>query len=330
MIKHEIKKITRYEYWHVWGFYAPFVPVYLYFSLLNRSLLYFCRVNPGMKYGGFFDYSKHKIQKQVPKEFRPKDCLISPGENPEKPFDYPFILKPNQSERGRNVQFVKNEKAYRLYLEKHKEEQVIAQEIIDYPLEFGVFYAKLPQEEKGRILSITGKEFLSLKGDGKTSLRMFIESNERAYFQKSYLYMKYHNRMEEILPEGEVWVLEKIGNHNRGTYFYDSFLLKTKELEEAVNAVALNLKNFYYGRFDVKAKSIEDFKKGHFKVIEVNGVNSEPTHIYDLKYSIVKAYKEVFRHLNIQQKIAQQQRGKGVRTPRMKTFVKDLVQHLNK
>ncbi|MDA9250956.1 hypothetical protein N9P53_04400 [Flavobacteriaceae bacterium] len=45
-------------------------------------------------------------------------------------------------------------------------------------------------------------------------------------------------------------------------------------------------------------------KKKGIKIIEVNGVNSEPIHIYDPKYNIFKAYKDLFLYMKIIQQIA--------------------------
>ena len=48
--------------------------------------------------------------------------------------------------------------------------------------------------------------------------------------------------------------------------------LWTRELEASFVSVADNIPGFRTGRFDVKAKSYDDFKKGHFRVVELNGV----------------------------------------------------------
>jgi hypothetical protein len=43
--------------------------------------------------------------------------------------------------------------------------------------------------------------------------------------------------------------------------------------------------------------SLEDFAKGGpFKIIEINGAGSEPTHIYDPQHSIFFAWKEIVLH----------------------------------
>lgn len=125
-------------------------------------------------------------------------------------------------------------------------------------------------------------------------------------------------------------LIEKIGNHNRGTTFLDGNTYFSEALEKNIVFVANQIPGFYYGRFDVKTRSIEAFRKGEFKVIEVNGVNSEPTHIYDPNYSFFQAFKEIKRHLKIQEKIAHFHLKNDFKTPNFLTFIKDLYSYLTK
>ena len=60
----------------------------------------------------------------------------------------------------------------------------------------------------------------------------------------------------------------------------------------------------------MKTETEEDLKNGNIKIIEINGANSEATHIYDNKYSLFTAYKEVLKTLNHQSNIALVQKRK--------------------
>src|SRR5690606_28310083 len=122
---------------------------------------------PGMKFGGFKDYSKQEILAQIPQEFIPTTTYLKNKNDFQKPA-FPSIVKPDLGERGVNVQLIKSEKDWQEY---PLNENLIVQEFIDFPLEFGIFYAKLPDENSGKILSITGKEFLTYKADGTSTLR---------------------------------------------------------------------------------------------------------------------------------------------------------------
>lgn len=253
-----------------------------------------------MKFGGFLDYSKFEVLQQISSEFRPGTKLIR-NKNQFRPNKFPFIVKPDLGERGVNVELVKNEKDWANYPLR---EDLIIQEFVDFPLEFGIFYARIPGEEKGNILSVTGKEFLAFVSDGKTTLRKFIETHPRSRNRTAYLFNKFKDELDIIYPEGTKILLEPIGNHNRGTRFFDASYLISDELTEKTDFISKQISGFHYGRFDVKAGSVEDFRKGNFIILEINGANSEPTHIYDSGFSLSEAYKEVKRHLDIQYKIS--------------------------
>jgi len=286
----------------MWVFYAPFAPYWIWNSLRSGSFSYFCKANPGMKFGGFLDYSKYEILKQIPTEFRPETTFL-PHKNQLRSLpDFPFVAKPDTGERGVNVEVIRNLSDWENYI---PEENLIIQEFIDLPVEFGVFYARLPGENAGKILSVTGKEFLKFESDGNGTLRDFIEKNTRASFRKKYLVHKFKNQLDIVYPKGKQILLEPIGNHNRGTKFYDASHLISDELTEKINAVSKEINGFYYGRFDVKSNSETEFQNGKFKILEINGSNSEPTHIYDPRFNLFEAYREVRYHLNIQFRISQ-------------------------
>jgi hypothetical protein len=301
-VKTEKPKFYEYEYWPVWLFYAPFVPYWFLKSIQSASFSYFCRVNPGMRFGGFLDYSKYDILKQIPQEFLPETQFISHKNQLRTALTFPFIAKPDWGERGVNVELIQSEEEWRNY---PLNENLIIQQYIDLPLEFGIFYVNL--EGKPQILSITGKEFMVFHSDGKTSIREFVLSNPRISSRAAYFSEKFKNEWNSVFPEGKQLVLEHIGNHNRGTRFFDASHLITERLTLKISEISKSIKGFNYGRFDVKTASEEDLKQGKFIVLEVNGANSEPTHIYDESYTLRQAYGEVKRHFDYQYQIARKQ-----------------------
>src|SRR5690606_24422615 len=176
----------------------------------------------------------------------------------------------------------------------------------------------------GEILSITGKEFLIYKADGKSTLEEFVSKNPRAFSRMSYLNEKFKMDWHTVHPKGTKILLEPIGNHNRGTRFLDASQLISPELTKAITNIANQIEGFHYGRFDIKTTSVEEFQQGKFKILEVNGANSEPTHIYDEKFSLIQAYKQVKRHLDLQYKISK----KHSKTHYSKAFYKAVIERL--
>jgi hypothetical protein len=66
---------------------------------------------------------------------------------------------------------------------------------------------------------------------------------------------------------------------------------------------------FYFGRYDIRTPSVEDFQQGrNFKVVELNGVTSEATHIYDPRNSLWDAYRVLFAQWRIAFEIGAQNR----------------------
>lgn len=293
------RKITEFEYWPYKLLYAPFVPYWIWNSIKAGSFSYFCRANPGIRFGGFLDYSKSEILAQVPDEFKAETKFLKHKNDLTELPDFPFIVKPDLGERGVNVELIADKKNWENYKIK---ENLIIQEYIGLPYEFGIFYVKISGQSV--ILSITGKEFLKFRSDGKASLKNFVISNPRCVHRVDYLSNKFKDDWEKIHPKGKEILLEPIGNHNRGTRFFDASNLISEELIKNIEKIASAIKGFNYGRMDVKSESPEALKKGKFKILEVNGSNSEPTHIYDSNYSLWKAYGEIKRHLDIQYEIS--------------------------
>ena len=72
----------------------------------------------------------------------------------------------------------------------------------------------------------------------------------------------------------------------------------TKKLEETFDALSMAIPGWYYGRVDIKYTNFADLENGaDFKILEINGILSEPTHIYDAEsYTYFKALKAVRTH----------------------------------
>jgi hypothetical protein len=102
------------------------------------------------------------------------------------------------------------------------------------------------------------------------------------------------------LPLYEKLVLEPIGNHCRGTKFLNGNYLINSNLVQVFDKIAKPIDGFYIGRFDLKVNSIEDLNDGlNIKIMELNGVSSEPAHIYDPTTFIFKAYQALFNHYKL-------------------------------
>ncbi len=331
-----ITKWLRFEFWPFWFFYIPVYGYGIYLALKARSFAYFTTANPAMKYGGAFGMDKIDILSYIDLQYIPKGFMCKADKDAdyicnmisEKGFDFPIICKPNVGERGIGVEKIDKKKELIDFMKK-QEEDILVQEFISYPIELGVFYHRYPISKKDGITSVVKKEFLQIIGNGRSKFGDLVTKNQRAKGRLSYLKEKYHTKWNHIVPSGITYKLEPIGNHNRGTKFIDGNHLINDQLLSVFRDIAKNIDGFYYGRFDLKVKSLDDLYKGkNIKIIELNGTNSEPAHIYDPNYSLIKAYKEIIKHIRLAYEISMENRKLGHKPDPILKVLKALYQHL--
>lgn len=299
-------KVFKWEFWPFWFFYVPVYVKYLWYSLRAGSMTFFSAANPAMYLGGFSMYSKHSILLGIEEKYLPKMCFLTHEDCvsaelvKEKltsaKIDYPFVLKPDKGERGFGVEKISEKSELIQYLSTVKG-NIIAQEYISYPLELGIMYHRFPDEKSGKVTSVVQKKFLSVTGDGRHSLLELINKGERTRYYTKMLQEKYAKELQNVLPKGYYKELISIGNHVRGTMFLNANHLINNQLQVVMDAIAVPIKGFYFGRFDLRVTSIEELYQGkNIKIMELNGANSEPAHIYDPSMKLFKAYGFLFRH----------------------------------
>ncbi len=325
-------KWTNYEYWPLPFLYAPTLFHLIYLALKSRSLTFFSLVNPVEEFGGFFGAEKNKVLDKIQSKYLPTTFSISVGDSLNvvenqlfvHNIDYPFIVKPNSGERGVNVELMSTREDLVAYL-KVIDRDCVIQEFIQAPIELGVFYYRLPDKSKSEITGIVDKKLLTMVGDGKSTILQLMEESDRARFQIKRISEKDPEVGNKILEKGEAYILEPIGNHNRGTMFVDGSDIISERLVQVFDDIASTIPGFYYGRLDVKIDSLEQMNNGNgIKVLEINGVYAEPAHIYDPKHNLFFAYKEIFRHYKIAYNIALQNKKRGFKSISFRLFRKML------
>lgn len=327
LIVSRLRRMWRWEFWPPWVFYPPVVAYVLWLGLKHRSLTLFTCANTAIPSGGTIGESKMEIlrglsstaasQKQIARA-----CLLSARIDAEARVEsarafmsayglaFPVVLKPDAGQRGSGVAVVRNEVQLREYL-SHTRGDVIIQEYAP-GFEFGVFYCRMPEEERGRIFSVTEKRFPTVKGDGASTLETLILKDERAVSMARVYLSLHRERLGDVLRAGETFQLVELGTHCRGAVFLDGAWVKTDELERTIDELCRGFDGFYFGRFDIRAASIEEFRRGSgFKVVELNGVTSEATHIYDPRNGLLYAYRTLFEQWRIAFRIGARNRARG-------------------
>lgn len=327
------KRIGRWEYWPTLPLYLPVLPVICWLALRYRSLSLVTAVNPGMPSGGFVLDSKSEILHSLESSGRVATFALIPKqlqENErlkrlrrivsEKDFTYPIVLKPDFGERGSGVLIARDEKACVTYLAKATQDTIVQEYISG--VEFGVFYERAPGEENGRITGITHKASTTVIGDGKSSLERLILADKRAVAQAPVFLELQASRLGEIIPCGETIALNFIGTHSRGSLFLDACDARTTAMEAAIDTASKHFAGFHFGRYDIRCPSLEALRRGeNFYIVELNGVTSEPTHIYDPRHSVFHAWKALARQWSRAYRIAAENRKNGASPMALKTLI---------
>ncbi|MEM8483979.1 MAG: alpha/beta fold hydrolase [Bacteroidota bacterium] len=320
------RRRRQWEFWPMWQFYPPIVLYVLYLGLRYRSFTLFTAANPGIDLGGLVGESKADILNKLAdsSKYVARFAAIPARKNvadrvekvtrfmAEADLTYPIILKPDTGERGKEVAKVYNEGEVALYLESYTM-PAIAQAYAPGQ-EFGVFYYRYPESPKGALFSITDKQFPSVTGNGKHNLRRLIMDDERAVCMAKHYFKANQERLFDVPDTGEVIQLIDIGTHSRGSVFLDGTAIETPALAEAIDQISKSFDGFYFGRYDIRTPNLEDFQRGeNFKIVELNGVTSEATHIYDPKHSLFEAYRILRAQWRIAFEIGDQNRKRGVK-----------------
>ncbi len=318
------RRLTRWEFWPMWAFYPPVVCYIAYLALKYRSLTLFTVCNPALPASGFVGESKAQILHGLrhAAEFIPRYQLLPASSNSDErvaqarqflhtqQLAYPIVLKPDVGERGNGVQVIRSDEQLAQYLQACAHDTILQEYAPG--AEFGVFYYRYPEEARGHIFSITKKKFPVITGDGKSTLEQLIWEDERAVCMAQFYCDKQGDRLWDVPQAGAQIQLVEIGAHSKGTIFLDGMHYKTAALERAIDRLCHNFAGFYFGRFDLRVPSVEALQQGRdFKIIELNGVTSEATSIYDPKNSVFAAYRVLCEQWRIAFAIAAKNRERG-------------------
>ena len=327
------RRLTKWEFWPAWAFYPPIVLWICWLALRHRGATTWCAANPGIENGGVVGESKTAILAAL--------ATSSPGADAVPPFiglpialgaeervrrfeafraqhalEFPIVVKPDAGQRGSGVLVARDAASAHAYL-REAPLDLVAQAYAPGQ-EFGVFYARLPSEPHGRIISITEKHLATVTGDGVHTLEELVLADPRAVCMADYYLHKNHRHVNDVLSAGEVRALGDLGTHARGAIFLDAGELATPQLTAAIDALSHGFDGFHFGRYDLRAPSREALARGEaLRVIELNGVTSESTHVYDPKHSVLYGWRTFGAQWSLAFAIGAQNRARGAKVPRI-------------
>lgn len=309
----------NWELWPFWLRYLFISPVWLWYCIRARSLWFFTPSNPAITFGGFEGEGKREMYELLPKYLYPKTIFIQPAESFEQVkarvqaagFLYPYCTKPDVGMKGLLFRKIDTETDLAHY---HQQVPVayMVQELINDPLEVSVFYYRHPKEEKGVISGFIQKELMDVTGDGQHTLLQLIQQHPKAKHREEEMRVKHKDHLERVLAPEEKYPLTYAANLNRGARFTNLSHLVDERLLRVFDDLSKAAK-FYYGRYDIKCRSIEELKQGkHFSILEFNGSGAEPNHVYNTGYSLFAAQRVFLTHWNVLYHISRYNQAQGI------------------
>ena len=310
--------IKKYEFWNPRIFEFPYY-VYLAWHCLIRGLSIrgLAKANYALDHGEIGLGSKLESQLAFDQRFFMVSALVeeSWSDDKKKAFildfaeehGYPLILKSNVGCVGKGIAKVKNQED----VDKHTPRLMgdyILQKFTDNSYECGVFYVR--QNGQPKISGINKKHFPTVVGNGRDSILTLAQDHYRYTAHWDSFLQEIDT--DQVLNDGEEKRLSFIGSHTLGCKFTDDTHLNTPELEAAIFELFESQPGFNFGRVDVKSADQAAFQRGEFVVIEVNGVASLPTNMFDPKFSIWQAYKIFLEHGKYLVEIATEHRNQNM------------------
>lgn len=204
--------------------------------------------------------------------------------------EFPFVLKPLFGAHSRGVRKVSSLEEIATAM---GEEPMVLQPYVDAPKEYGINVMRVGPRLK--ISGLTEVPVRTVWGDGTRCLRVLADEKYDPTVA---------SRIENgawTPPDGKHVPLQVAASPGEGPSCRDITDEVTPELRAACEQAADQI-GLRFGRFDVKAESLEALQKGEFYVLEANGSPSLNLTLYDDRYPLsvkierLRAHWEEFFH----------------------------------
>ena len=283
-----MKRLLRRRHWRAkWLVYVPLAFYVVWLMLRYRSATLYTAANPGIPTGGMTGESKSTILEKLASV----EGAVAPS----------VLLAAELAPRER----VRRARGW------------MARRGVAFPV-----VLKPDVGERGRAVKVVGhqRELTRrlLRAREALILQRFAEGEE---------FGVYYRRLPgeargRIVSIAQTSYLEPNVFDTHDALFIDQRRLVTPVLEERIENLSRAHPGFFVGRFDVCAKTAEALSRGHFEVIELNGVSSEPTYIYDRATPLVEALRALALQWRAAFQIGAANRAKGAAVTPLSTLLR--------
>jgi len=331
------RAVSPFEFLPGWVTYGPVVLQWIALGLRYRDFSLPTAANPAITTGGLCGESKAAILDLVRGQARdwiaPYATMVTGGSDAacaraalvEAGLALPLVIKPDIGCNGTGVRLVENETALDATLATFpRGVRLVLQSLVPWEGEAGIFYIRRPDDDMGHISSLTLKSAPSVTGDGVSSLRALIMADPR-HGKLQHLYLaRLGPRLGEVPAQGERVRLVFAGNHCKGSIFRNGATEITPALTARIDAIARSMPDFCFGRIDVRFRSLQGLREGRdFSIIEINGVGSEATHIWDPATPLREVFAAQFAHYREAFEIGRENRRRGAKTSGVMMMLRD-------
>jgi hypothetical protein len=228
---------------------------------------------------------------------------------------FPVVAKPDLGLCGYGVRLLHGMGELQAYLAAFPTgETVVLQRYLPQEGEAGIFYARDPATGQGRIIGLALRYFPRVTGDGRSTVAELVAGDVRARRIGRSPRHQCSVPPDSVPAAGQQVRLATIGSTRVGGLYRDGVALITPELVRAVDAVARDMPEFHFGRFDVRYDSLRELGAGRgFTIMEINGAGSEAIEAWDPDTGVVQGFRMVFAKQRLLFAIGAAQRKAGVR-----------------
>ncbi len=209
---------------------------------------------------------------------------------------FPVIAKPDLGLCGYGVRRIDHMSELQAYLKDFPaNETVVLQQYLPQEGEAGIFYVRDPLTDRAQIIGLTLRYFPRVTGDGIHTVEQLIAQDPRA--SRLAWSPRHESRYDakHVPASGETVRLATVGSTRVGGLYRDGAACITPQVLAAVDAIARDMRDFHFGRFDVRFESLRDLSAGKgFKIMEINGAGSEAIQAWDPETSLLDGLRIIF------------------------------------